>query len=416
MDALVIGAGHAGLATSRCLRQLGVRHLVLERDRVGASWANQRWDSFTLNTPTWMNRLPGDRDEDLGQPGDGFAGNRAFVARLGHYVERWNLPVRTGVNVTSVEPVATGGYRVHVEGALPGPITCAAVVVASGIQNVPRIPSFAADLPEGIDQMPALDYRAADRLAEGAVLVVGAGQTGGQLVEDLLGAGRTVYWSVSKVTRIPRRYRGRDILEWLVGAGFYEATVDSVTDPRELTASIPIISGVGRYGHTLSLQWLAGKGAQLLGRITDVDGVVLTFDDSVAECIGFADQRSEGVRAQIDESIRAAGLPMLPLEPDPADEPAPDPASVRWPTTLDLIAAGVSTIIFATGVRGDFGYLPAAAVTREGAPAHDHGRSALPGLLFIGLPWLTRRGSGIIHGIGPDAEAIAQQVKAQVVA
>ena len=416
MDAIVIGGGHAGLAVSQCLRQQGVGHLVLERDRVGASWANQRWESFTLNTPTSMNRLPGDVDEDLGEPADGFIDHHSLVARLERYVVRWDLPVRTGVNVTRVERTSAGGYRVHVEGALPGPLECDALVVASGIQNVPRIPPLSSQLPDGIDQLPALEYRDAARLAPGAVLVIGGGQTGGQVVEDLLLAGREVYWSVSKVTRVPRRYRGRDILLWLAGAGFFKATADEVTDPAERAATMPIISGVGRYGHTLSLQWLAAKGARLLGRITDVEGHVLTLDDSVPACISFADERSAQVRAQIDEGIRAAGIPLPALEADPADEPAPDPGAVDWPTTLDLQAAGVGSVIFATGVRGDYSFLPAEATTSDGLPLHDHGVGTIPGLWFIGLPWLTCRGSGIIHGIVSDAEAIAGGVRAELTA
>lgn len=414
MEAVVIGAGHAGLAASQRLRQLGVDHLVLERDRVGASWRQQRWASFTLNTPSWMNRLPGDIDAEIGEPRDGFITHHALVDRLESYVRRWDLPVQEGVSVTKVEqaPDLTG-FRIHVEGTFGDSIECRSVVVASGIQNVPRIPPIANSMPRLVSQLPALGYRVADDLAPGAVLVVGGGQTGGQVVEDLLAAGRSVYWSVSRVTRVPRRYRGRDILEWLVDAGFYEAPVESVTDPAARRAPMPIISGVGRHGHTLSLQWLARRGARLLGRITDIDGTVLHLDDSVPECIRFGDRRSAEVCAQIDEGILAVGHPLPPLEPDEADEPAPDPDALETPDRLDLAEAGIGTVIWATGVTGDFSYLPQEATTADGVPDHDHGAGGLDGLYFIGLPWQTRRGSGIINGIAPDAETTAERVRAR---
>ncbi len=160
-------------------------------------------------------------------------------------------------------------------------------------------------MPSSLLQLSALAYRRADQLPPGSVLVVGGGQTGGQIVEDLLGAGREVYWSVSAVARMPRRYRGREIMEWLVDAGFFAAPLESIEEPAQLRAAQPIISGVGRYGHTLSLQWLAGKGATLLGRVTSVDGSVLSLDNSVASCIRYADGRSQEVRAQIDRGISA---------------------------------------------------------------------------------------------------------------
>ncbi len=258
-------------------------------------------------------------------------------------------------------------------------------------------------MPSSLLQLSALAYRRADQLPPGSVLVVGGGQTGGQIVEDPLGAGREVYWSVSAVARMPRRYRGREIMEWLVDAGFFAAPLESIEDPAQLRAAQPIISGVGRYGHTLSLQWLAGKGATLLGRITSVDGSVLSLDDSVASCIRYADGRSQEVRAQIDRGISARGMDLPPLEPDDADEPAGENELLPSPERLDLKGAGVCAVIWATGVTGDFGYLPRGA-TRDGLPCHSHGAAEVPGLDFIGLTWLTHRSSGIVGGIVKDAE------------
>lgn len=411
LDAVVVGAGHAGLAISQHLARAGVAHVVLERGRIGESWRSQRWDTFALNTPTWLNRLPGDRDDDLGEPRDAFMTAEAWLARLDAYAARWALPVREGIAVTSVEPLAgNGGWLVHSDGAAAGPIEARSVVVASGIQNVPSIPPIATAIPASIAQVSALGYRRPSDLPPGAVLVVGGGQTGGQITEDLLSAGRTVYLSPSKVARIRRRHRGRDILEWLVPAGFFEATPAQLPDPAMQHARQPIISGLGRYGHTVSLQWLASRGAVLIGRIRAVDSSTLLLEDSVGELIRFADEQSAEVSRQVDAGIRQSGQPLPPLEDDPADEPHPDPGAVRSPDSLDLRAAGVGTVVWATGVRGDFGWLPRNALDDVGEPRHEAGVSPLAGLFCLGFPWLTRRGSGVINGADADAALIAGHV------
>lgn len=413
MDTVIVGAGHAGLATSQRLTERGIEHVVLERGRVGQTWRTQRWDSFTLNTPNWMNELPGDHEPDLDEPLDGFATHRDLVQRLERYAWRWELPIREETEVRRVEQVGEQAFRVHLVDDAGPPIECRSVVVASGCQNVPRLPAVAAAMPASVQQLAAIEYRHAGELPPGAVIVVGAGQSGGQIVEDLLAAGREVFWSVSAVTRIPRRYRGRDILEWLGDAGFYEVPPESIEDPAELTATMPIISGVGRYGHTLSLQWLAAKGASLIGRITRVDGTTLSLDDAVAACVRFGDERSAGVRDLIDEGIERAGFPLPPNEPDEADEPFTGYDALDPPTTLDLARKGVSAIIWATGVTGDFGYLPPGVLV-EGRPDHQRGATAIEGIDVIGLPWLTKRGSGIINGIVGDAELIGERIEGRV--
>lgn len=410
MDTVIVGAGHAGLATSQRLSERGIEHVVLERGRIGQTWRSQRWDSFTLNTPSWMNRLPGDGEPDLGEPLDGFASHHDLVSRLERYAWKWDLPVHEETTVERVERVGGRRYRVHLGDDAGPPIDCRNVVVASGCQNVPRLPAISSAMPASITQLAAIEYRNPESLPPDGVIVVGGGQSGGQIVEDLLHAGRDVHWSVSAVTRIPRRYRGRDILEWLGDAGFYEATVESIEDPAELVATMPIISGVGRYGHTLSLQWLAAMGARLIGRITRVDGHVLTLDDSVEACIRFADQRSSEIRGLIDEGIERAGMPLPPTEPDAADEPFDDFTALDPPATLDLWGAGISAIVWATGVTGDYGYLPE-GTTADGRPVHRHGATDLEGIDYVGLPWLSRRNSGIINGIPGDAEMIGERIE-----
>jgi putative flavoprotein involved in K+ transport len=276
--------------------------------------------------------------------------------------------------------------------------------------NVSRIPPIASRLPPRLVQVSALDYRRPDQLPVGAVLVVGAGQSGGQIVEDLLKAGRPVYWSVSAVIRQPRRYRGRDTLAWLYDSGFFDATLEQVSDPAVRNATIPLISGVGRYGHTLSLQWLADKGARLVGRIQHVEDGVLHLDDRVAECIRFGDRRALEICDEIDDFIRNSGQTPPALENDEANDVHPDPDSVRSPARLDLAALDVESVVWATGVTGDFSYLPSGSTDSQGVPLQRHGVSPLDGLFYAGLPWMTHRSSGILHGPETDAMPVASRV------
>ena len=411
-EAVIVGAGHAGLAASQCLAAAGIDHVVLERRRIGETWRSQRWDTFALNTPSWANRLPGDTDDDVIEPADAFHPATEFADRLTGYAARWGLPVSEGVTVTSVSP-AGDGFEVGIGGPGGDRIRARSVVVASGIQNVPRLPPIAGALPGWVTQLHSLTYRSPAALPAGAVLVVGGGQTGGQIVEDLLDAGRRVYLAPSNVPRMPRRYRGRDIFEWLTAAGFWEERPDQLPDPAMLRIRQPLISGVGRLGHTVSLQSLAARGATLVGRIRAVEADALLLDDTVAACIRYGDTWSSNIARMVDSSIEAAGSDLPEREDDPADEPHPDAESVHSPERLDLAALGIRTVIWATGVRGDFGWLPRELLDADGAPVHEAGRASLPGLFAIGFPWLTRRGSGIIKGIAQDAQHIADGVAAR---
>lgn len=412
LDAVVVGAGQAGLGASCYLQQEGREHAVLERGRVGETWRSQRWDSFSLNTPTWMNRLPG-IEEDL-EPRDGFLLRDEYVRLLEGYAARFTLPVRTGVTVTGVERSRRdGSFVVHTDAPDLGAVEARNVIVASGIQRVPKIPPIAASLPPAIAQLHTADYRNPGQLPPGAVLVVGSAQSGGQIVEDLLDAGRAVYLSTSAVARLRRRYRGRDVTEWLVGSGFYDLPLDRLPDPTMRFAAQPILSGTGRYGHTLSLQYLAERGAILLGRLRAVRDGRLDLDDTLARNIRFADQKSAEFNRAIENGLRDAGIDLPPLEPDPADAPHPDPDSVRSPERLDLEACGIGSVVWATGFTGEFGWLRLPVLDHAGAPIHERGVSPVPGLYFLGFPWLHSRKSGIILGVDADAGFIAGHLAAR---
>lgn len=421
LDSVIVGAGQAGLAASHHLARLGVEHVVLERTRIGATWLSQRWDTFALNTPGWRSHLQPADQERQSRDDDAFLSARGFVDRLESFAGRNGIPVRTGLEVTAVAPVgATGvtpagaggyGFVVSVTGTDgPDELRARTVVVASGILNVPRIPPLAAALPAGLPQVTGGDYRNPREMPAGAVLVVGGAQSGVQIAEDLVAGGRAVYLCTSSVGRMPRRYRGRDMFAWLGEAGFFDQEPGQLPDPRMVTWPQPHVSGVGPLGHSVSLQSLAAQGVTLLGRPTAVEGDRVLLDDSVGANIAFGDRISAELKGLVDRHIAAAGIAPPALEPDPADAPHPDPASVHSPVHLDLEAAGIGSVVWTTGFGGAFGYLPATVLDERGVPIHDRGVTPLPGIFIVGFPWLTTRKSGIIPGVYDDAAMIAEHV------
>jgi putative flavoprotein involved in K+ transport len=411
LEALVIGGGQAGLGVSFHLARHGIEHIVLERGQVAESWRSQRWDSFVLNTPNWMNRFPG--ETETVEPRDAFMDRDGYAARLKAYATDHRVPLRTGITVTAVSaPSRDGGFVVSAnDGDDALHYETHNVVVASGMLRVPKIPAIARSLPAGIAQLHSGTYRRPTDLPSGAVVIVGSGQSGVQIAEDLLDSGRTVYLSTSAVARLRRRYRGRDALEWLVDAGrFYGVPLPRLPDPQVRFHTLWTTSGVGRFGHTVSLQSLADRGATLLGRPVAVDGHRVRLDDTVGANIAFGDRRSAEFNAELAAIVESSGLQPPPLEPDPADVPHPDPLSVRSPSELDLGVAGVSTVIWATGFGGDLSYLDGPLLDEHGVPIHEHGVAKVPGIFFVGFPWLWTRKSGIILGVDEDAAFIADRV------
>ena len=319
VGAIVIGAGQAGLAASYHLTQSGIDHVVLERGRIGETWRSQRWDTFVLNTPGWLSHVrPVDHHDGEGRD-DGFLSAAAFALRLESFAAEHRAPVRAGVTVTRIEPLGRpgSGFRVSIESADgPDELTGRAVVVATGIQNVPRIPSIAAAFPPWLAQLTAADYRRPSDLPVGAVLVVGGAQSGVQIAEDLLAAGRAVYLCTSRVGRLRRRYRGRDMIARLFDAGFYDMTPAQLPDQAMRSWPIPQTSGVGPLGHTVSLQSLAQQGATLLGRPTEVAGDRMSFDNTVGANVAFGDRISHDLKGLVDDHIRRAGVDLPPVEED----------------------------------------------------------------------------------------------------
>ena len=396
-ECVVVGGGSAGLATSRALATRGVEHVVLERDDVGHSWRTQRWDSFRLNTPGWTNEVLGDFERD------DFATAPQVVTRLEAMAA--DLPVERGTPVQSLARDGDG-YTVRTPDS---ELRSTTVVIATGNQNVPKVPGDAARITDRVRQMHAADYRNAGQLPSGAVLVVGSAQSGCQIAEDLSAAGRRVYLATSRVGRLPWRHRGREMFAWLVDAGFFDQRPQDLEDPAMVAAPQPIVASGGR---SLSLQALARSGVTLLGRMVGAHDATVTFDDSVTDNVAFGDQFATRVRTMADAVIARTAPDAGAAEADDAG----GPVDVDTCAALDLDAADVGSIIWCTGFAGDFSWVHLPVLDRRGQPAHDGGATAEPGVWFVGLPWLTRRASGVFLGLPSDAERIATAVTARLTA
>jgi putative flavoprotein involved in K+ transport len=385
---VVVGAGPAGLAVSSRLARAGCHHVVLERGRIGSTWRTQRWDSFRLNSPRWANLVPGELLD-----GDGsFATAESLVTGLERFAE--DLPVHEGVEVFRA---ARMGPVWQLETSR-GPLVAGSVVVASGFQNVPRKPEYAAALPADVEQVHVADYRRPEDL-EGAVLVVGGGQSGVQIAEDLLAGGHRVYLSTSRVGRLPRSHRGRDAYEWLLESGDLELPREDA-EPETIAATPPQVSGAGG-GRTVSYQSLAARGVTLLGRAVGSDRRRVRFASDLGANVRFADEASAALRdAWERRAVMTGHAARLAWDHDPADEPAEDLYGLSGPGSLDLAGEGISTVVWATGFDASIAWLPASAL-------HLSWRPRLPGLHVVGAPWVTHRASGNLYGMVADAEQVA---------
>lgn len=395
---VVIGAGAAGLVTSYHLSRSGHDHVVLERARIGETWCTQRWSSFVLNTPAPFNILPGENAAlcDARR----FFTAAEFVNRLVAFARAHRLPVRLQTQVVSVNRESeSSGYVVETPDAT---YRARNVVIASGGLTRPSVPAITRQFPPAILQLHSSQYRSHDHLPPGPVLVIGSGQSGCQIAEDLLENGREVFLSTSRVGRLPRRYRGQDILEWEKDLGILDKTRDDLSDSGLMRKGMPQLSGT-RGGHTVSLQSLRAEGTTLLGRLRQIDGTVLVFDDDLAKNLAFGDQLSRAQRERIDQHIARLGLEAPLPEQDPG-ESAGIHLQQAGPTELRLDSIG--SVIWCTGFTGNFDFIRLPLLDRQGAPRHRMGATEYPGLFLVGLPWLSKRKSGLIYGMDEDARRI----------
>jgi putative flavoprotein involved in K+ transport len=395
-DVLIVGAGQAGLALSACLAQAGIDHVLIERGRVAERWRSERWDSLRLLTPNWMTRLPGHRY--AGPDPEGFMGRAEVVDLLQDYAAAIGAPVEERTAVVSVRP-AEEGFAVETD---RGAWRARAVVVATGACDRPAVPGWAADLSPEIAQVVPGGYRNPAGLAAGGVLVVGASATGVQLAREIRAAGRPVTLAVGRHIRLPRRYRGPDIMEWMDRAGILDEPWWEVPDLAAARRQPSLQLSGAADGAGLDLMRLAAMGVRLVGRAVRAEGGRVAFGSNLEADCADAERRRRRVLARIDA---VAG-----------DAPA-DPAAWAAPVfpqgaaqEIDLRAEGIATVLWATGYRRDHGWLRVPGVVRGGEIAHAGGRTAWPGLYALGLPFLQRRSSTFIDGVGRDAEAIAAMI------
>lgn len=405
-EVVVVGAGQAGLSMSWHLRRAGREHVLLDRrERLGGGWQD-RWDAFRLVSPNWTASFPG--DPYRGPDPDGFMPRDEMVARVAGYAGRISAPVALGTDVLRLRQRPAGGFELETS---RGPIQAGAVIVATGGYHVPRVPACAAALSGRITHLHSHAYRSERQLAPGGVLVVGSGQTGVQLVEELHQAGRRVYLSVGSAGRAPRRYRGKDLFFWLrllaargdeLGAPLPCAS--KLPDPRRRLAANPHLSGHGG-GHDTDLRRLASEGVTLVGRLEAIDGRRLRLARDLSANLAAADRFfDERFRTLVDTAIARAGIDappddrvLLPFEPPEVPE-------------LDLEREGVTTVLWASGYRLDYGWIEPPIFDAMGFPRQERGVSSVPGLHFIGSLWQHTQASATLFGLDLDARALAERM------
>ena len=399
-ETVIVGGGQAGLATSYYLTQHGREHIVLEQAaQAGNVWRNQRWDSFTLVTPNWTLRLPG--AEYDGPDREAFMPREKVVQYFEQYVERFKLPVQYNTSVIAVEPMDGRGYRVQTTDST---FEADNVVIATGFEQSPRIPSFASGLSPGITQLHSSRYRNPESLPAGAVLVVGSAQSGCQIAEELHQSDRQVFLSTGSAGRAPRRYRGKDTFEWLYILGFFDIHADKFPVPAEHFAA-PHISGKNG-GHTLNLHQFARDGVTLLGHLRGASGhtVSLAPDlyENLAKADGFELQGQKMIDGYIQANALDAPLDELPQLRDGYQQPVIE--------ELDLRASSINTVIWATGYKFDFSLVKLPILNETGFPLQTGGVTAHEGLYFVGMPWMPSLKSGTLAGVGESARHIASTI------
>ena len=397
---VVIGAGHAGLAASRCLTDRSIDHVILERGEVANSWRRERWDSLRLLTPNWQSRLPHYRYE--GTDPDGYMTMGEVIDFISRYSAVSNSPVRTHTTVTSVRRTGVG-YHVTTNN---GDLSCRTVVLASGACNAPSVPPLRAAVPASIQCFTPFDYRNPNRLPEGGVLIVGASATGVQLADEISRSGRPVTLSVGEHVRLPRTYRGHDVLWWMDASGVWNQRYDEIDDLTR-ARGLPSPQLVGTPERTtLDLNALSGIGVELVGRLSAVrDGRAL-FSGGLRNQFALAHLKMERLLDTFDEWARTSGHDNL--APPERFETTRAPASARL--SLDLRNGQIRSILWATGFRPEYGWLDVPVIDHKGHLRHDGGVVDAPGMYALGLPVLRRRKSSFIHGAEDDARDVVDHL------
>ncbi len=397
---LIVGGGQAGLATSYYLTLHGHEHVVLEQsEKAATAWRNKCWDSFSLVTPNWAFRMPG--AEYNGADRDGFMPRDKVVEFFEDYINEFKLPVKYNTHVIAIEPV-DHGYLIQTNDRT---FRAEHVVIATGFFQQPKIPGFAENITSDIHQFHSSMYRNPESVPEGAVLVVGSGQSGSQIAQELYGIGRKVFLCVGTAGRAPRRYRGKDIIEWLEKIGFFNLTPDQLPPGMGKFDGIPHLSGT-KGGQTINLHQFARDGVTLLGHLRSATNHKVLMAPDLHENLKIADQFEVDATNMIDGYIQASELEA------PSEDLSPLQDGFNQPIIeeLDLKQEGINTIIWARGYTFNYSMVKLPVFDQDGFPIQSSGVTHYPGLYFVGLPWMPTERSGFLIGVGEAARHIASRI------
>lgn len=401
---IIVGGGQAGLSMSYCLKQRGVEHIIFEKHSIAHSWQSKRWDSFCLVTPNWQCTLPG-----YPYPGTdpyGFMQRDEIVQYVQDYAKSFAPNLKEGVAVYSIKR-SEQGRKFEVATAI-GDYTADQIVVATGSYHQPKIPKMGERLPANILQLHSSAYKNPQSLPDQAVLIIGTGQSGCQIAEDLHLAGKQVHLCVGGAPRSPREYRGKDVVEWLEELGYYEISIDEHPQKESVrTKTNHYVTGRGG-GREIDLRQFATEGMKLYGKLEEIRGTQLKLKDDLKHNLDQADEVAESIKRTIDTYIEKNNL----------QAPTEAPYKPVWQPedgvrSLDLQAANIGTVIWATGYHMDFSWIEVPAFDGKGYPSHRRGVTSVAGLFFIGLPWLYTWGSGRFSGVARDATYLADRIALQ---
>ena len=397
---IIVGGGQAGLSLSYCLKEKGFDHIVFEKNNIGYSWRSKRWDSFCLVTPNWQCKLPG--YHYFGDDPEGFMQKEQIVQYIEDYAASFTPPIIEGVEVLSVRS-SQGKFAVT---TTIWECTADVVAIASGSYHRPKIPLLAQNLDKSIVQLHSSQYKNPQSLPN-TVLVVGTGQSGCQIAEDLHLAGKQVHLCVGSAPRSPRRYRGKDVVEWLDRMGYYDLSVDEHPQKEQVRAKTNHYVTGRDGGREIDLRSFALQGMQLYGSLNDVKNPYLHFKDNLQQNLDGADAVAENIKKNIDGFIESNQI-KAPVEPpyQPVWQPKTTIAQ------LDYKHADIGAVIWCTGYQSDFSWIEMPVFDNKGYPKHDRGVTAIEGLYFLGLPWLYTWGSGRFSGIARDASYLSDRIAA----
>ena len=406
VETVIIGGGHSGLTMSYYLSQLGREHVILERARVAERWRSERWDSFFFQFPNWTIKLPGYKYQ-CDNP-DGFAPGKEIIQFIENYAALNRAPVRCGVRVTLFQESPKAGRYLVQAGDIT--IETANVVLATGGHQEAAIPKTSAGFSSKVFQVHSNRYRNHDQLPPGAVLVVGSGSSGCQIAEDLNWSGRKVYLSVGRHRRVPRQHRGKDFSWWNHARGVLDTTVDMLPSPAAKFAPLPVVTGV-KGGYDINLRRMAADGITLMGYLRGISDGMLSFAPDLQQKLAEGDQFFVNYKKSIDDYIMKNGIDAPPDESGAKDD-VRDAKEVSDPILeLDLKAAGITSVVWSSGFRYDFGWVKLPLFDGTGEPIHRRGVTGYPGVYFLGLKWLYKLKSAFLSGMAEDAEYLADQIE-----